>query len=84
MKFNQLQIENINNTKAVNDNDEDEDASTLVLSNAQALSAVNDLSHYVVYLSQSEDALQKLNYVEKSYCLTANSIKPFCQTKICN
>ncbi|XP_045520537.1 tigger transposable element-derived protein 4-like [Pieris brassicae] len=77
-------IENryVNNTQndALSDNDEHEDESTPVLSNAQALSAVNDLRRYVASLDQSEDALQKLNYVEN--LLIANASKNFCQTKI--
>lgn len=84
MKFNQLEdlIENVNNTQneALSDNDEEDDESTPVLSNAQALSAVNDLRRYVASLDQSEDALQKLNYVENH--LIANASKSFCQTKI--
>lgn len=74
-------IENVNNTQeeAESDNDQ-EDESTPILSHAQALSAVNDLKRYVTSLNQSEDALQKLNYVEN--LVIANASKSFCQTKI--
>lgn len=64
----------------MSDNDDDEDESTPVLSNAQALSAVNVLRCYVASLDQSKDALQKLNYVEN--VLITNASKSFCQTKI--
>ncbi|CAH0713248.1 unnamed protein product, partial [Brenthis ino] len=73
-------IENVNNTQkeALSDNDEDEDESTPILSNTQALSAVNDLRRYVASLNQSEDALQKLNYIENVVIANAS----FNQTKI--
>ncbi|CAH0730271.1 unnamed protein product, partial [Brenthis ino] len=53
-------IENVNNTQkeALSDNDEDEDESIPILSNAQVLSAPNDLRRYVASLNQSEDAMQ--------------------------
>ncbi|XP_045496574.1 tigger transposable element-derived protein 4-like [Colias croceus] len=74
-------IENVNNTQeeAESDNDQ-EDESTPILSHAQALSAVNDLRRYVTSLNQSEDALQKLNYVEN--LVISNASKSFCRTKI--
>lgn len=75
-------IDNVNNTqkKAPSDNDEDEDESTPILLNAQALLAVNDLTRYVTSLNPSEDAQQKLNYVEN--LVIANASKSFYQTKI--
>lgn len=73
-------IENVNNTQneALSDNDEEDDESTSVLSNAQALSAVNVLRRYVASLDQSEDALQKFNYVENLLMLMHQnlSVKP--------
>lgn len=53
-----IKIENINNTE------DEEDESTPILSNAQALSAVNDLKRFIASFNESEDALQKLNYIE--------------------
>lgn len=73
-------IENVNNTQEAESGNDQEDESTPILSHAQALSAVNDFRRYVTFLNQSEDALQKLNYVEN--LVISNASKSFCQTKI--
>lgn len=69
-----IKIDNINNTE------DEEDESTPILSNAQALSAVNDLKRFIASFNESEDALQKLNYIEN--LIINNATKSFSQTKM--
>ncbi|CAK1587236.1 unnamed protein product [Parnassius mnemosyne] len=75
-------IQDVNNTQkeALSDDDEDKGESIPILSNAAALSAVNDLRCYVSSFGKSEAALQNLNYIES--LVINNASKSFCQTKI--
>ncbi|CAK1604026.1 unnamed protein product [Parnassius mnemosyne] len=72
----------VNNTQkaALSDDDEGEGESIPILSNTEALSAVNDLRRYVSSFGKSEDALQKLNCIES--LVINNASKSFRQTKI--
>ncbi|KAK2579996.1 hypothetical protein KPH14_011995 [Odynerus spinipes] len=75
-------IEDDNNTtlEATTEDDIDAEESVPILSNAQALTAVNDLRRYVSSLGNSEDGLQQLNLIEN--IIIHNASKSLSQTKI--